>query len=102
MNLDKIQEWIPLAIGIITFLGGTLAWYSGAVEKRYAAQRDFAHLRENQKQISQGVSDLFKEQDRRFDELERESTEIKSLIMNLLMRTGNDETMSAILRKNKH
>lgn len=101
MNLDKIQEWIPLTIGIITFLGGSLAWYSGAIEKRYAAQRDFQHLRENQKQINQGINELLKELDRRFDEIERENMEVKSLLTNLIMRSG-DESISSIIRKRNH
>jgi len=85
-------------IGVVTFLGGTLAWYSGAIEKRYAAQRDFGHLKRNQENISREVGELFKEQDRRFDQLEKENAEIKSLLMSALTRFSGD-SISAIMRK---
>lgn len=98
MILDVLKDWIPLVIGVIGSCFGAVAWYRGAVEKRYAAQRDFAHLRENQKQISSSVNDLFKEQDRRFDTLEKDISELKMLMHNSFMhQTG--ESISAILRK---
>lgn len=96
--LTLIKDWLPLLIGLITFLGGTIAWYSGAIEKRYAAQRDFNHLKKNQENIARGVSELFKEQDKRFDQLEKENAELKNLLMNVFM-TQTGESISAIMRK---
>jgi len=101
MNMSGFQNWLGLAggiIGILTFAGGTLAWYSGAIEKRYAAQRDFQHLRKNQEQIASTINSLFKEQDRRFDEIERETLELKALLNNLVHSIHN-ETISSIMRR---
>ena len=100
MKLDQIQSLIALGIGVITFLGGALAWYAGAVEKRYAAQRDFQHLRRNQEQINNGINTILKDQDRRFDTIEKELSESKMLIHNL---AGNlsSETISNILKKRR-
>lgn len=100
MKLDQIQSLIALGIGLISFIGGGLAWYAGAIEKRYAAQRDFQHLRANQQQISAGIADILKDQDRRFDELERQGAETKMLIHNLAANLSN-ETISSILRKKR-
>lgn len=101
MKIEQILSWLGLAggiIGILTFVGGILAWYSGAIEKRYAAQRDFQHLKKNQENISLGIHSLFKEVDRRFDDLVREVGELKALNNNLI-HTINNESISSIIRR---
>ncbi|MBD2438250.1 hypothetical protein [Nostoc sp. FACHB-110] len=47
-------------------------------KKEYAAQRDFEHLRNNQKDISTGIALGFDEMERRFDLLDRDIIEIKA------------------------
>lgn len=51
-----------------------------AATKEYAAQRDFEHLRNNQKDISTGIALGFNEVDKRFDALDRDILEIKAYI----------------------
>ena len=53
-----IQDWVSTLIGIAGFLSGLVLWYRGAVEKQYASQRDFAHLRRNQEQLLQNLGSL--------------------------------------------
>lgn len=101
MNINNVQIWIGLVIGVSTFLAGILAWYAGAIEKKYAAQRDFQHLKKNQEQIVSLTEQLFKEQDRRFDEIQRENDELKALFMNVFMNSSG-ESISAIMRKRNH
>lgn len=96
--LEIVKDWIPLIIGVVTFLGGILAWYTGAVEKKYAAQRDFAHLKNNQLNISNNIAGLLKEQDRRFDQLDKNDLEMKNLLMNVFMSNISD-AVSANMRK---
>lgn len=49
---------IPLLLGVASFIAGAIAWYRGAVEKRYAAERDFQHLRRNYEQLAISVKEL--------------------------------------------
>ncbi len=51
----SLQDWVSMVIGLGGFLGGLVLWYRGAVEKQYASQRDFAHLRRNQEQLLQNI-----------------------------------------------
>lgn len=55
-----MQNWLALAgfvLGLFTSLAGALAWYATSVRKRYAAERDFQHLKRNYEQLAanQGV-----------------------------------------------
>lgn len=44
---------VALTLGIISTLSGFFLYYSGSVRKRYAAERDFEHLKRNQESIQQ-------------------------------------------------
>lgn len=83
-------ETAAALIGIFTFIGGLIAWYRGAVQKEYASQRDWEHVKNNQKQLVENLNFIFKEmdekldkimeeQDRRFDRVDVQQTEIKSM-----------------------
>jgi hypothetical protein len=55
-----MQNYVALGgffLGLLTSLLGALAWYGSAVRKRYAAERDFQHLKNNYAQLAanQGV-----------------------------------------------
>ena len=74
------EAWIALAAflaGLIPYGVGLLTWYGGSREKKYAAKRDFEHLKNNQKEISNGIAFLGKEIDDHFDTLNRDILEIK-------------------------
>lgn len=61
-----------LTLATITTVVGAILWYANAEEKKYAAERDFAHIRRNQEQMQQGLNTLLNEFDRRFDVVERD------------------------------
>lgn len=42
---------VGLLLGILTFIGGLITWYRGAIEKGFAAKRAFEHLQRNYEQI---------------------------------------------------
>ncbi len=67
-----------LILATATTVIGALVWYANSEKKKYAAERDFAHIRRNQEQMQQGLTNLFNEIDRRFDTVERDILEIKS------------------------
>lgn len=83
-------ETAAALIGVITFVGGLIAWYKGAVQKEYASQRDWEHVKVNQKQLVENLNFIFKEidqrfdkiiddQDKRFDKVDSQLIEIKSM-----------------------
>lgn len=69
-----------LAMGLLSFLSGGVLWYKGSVEKRYAAQRDFGHLKNNYRQMSEAIATQAKDVDSRFDSLDDQLKEIKMMI----------------------
>lgn len=88
-------ETAAALIGIFTFAGGLVAWYRGAVQKEYASQRDWEHVKNNQKQLVTKLDFIFKEidqkfdkiieyQDNRFDRIDSQNVEIKSMFYALL------------------
>lgn len=46
-------------------------WYANSEKKKYAAERDFNHLKNNQKDISDGIAHIANDFDKRFDELDK-------------------------------
>lgn len=69
--MDSWREWLAFGMGLSSFIGGGILWYKGAVEKQYASQRDFQHIRRNQEQLQQAVTIAS-------DELEAISNDVRS------------------------
>ena len=67
--MDNAATAIALIISIASFLGGLIMWYRGSVEKRYAAERDFNHLKRNYEQLAASLATLMQAEDERFDEI---------------------------------
>lgn len=72
---------ISFLIGLGTTLAGVTAWYTSAVKKKYAAEREFQHLRRNQEQIQTGLNDLVQEVDRRFDGIDQHLLKIEAYMI---------------------
>lgn len=54
--MQAFLPFLPLAaflLGLLTALGGFVAYFRSSVQKKYAAERDFQHLRRNQEQLMQ-------------------------------------------------
>lgn len=75
---QETLAFLSLLLGAATTLSGIIFWYRNAVRKTYAAERDFNHLKRNQEQILNNLEYLLKEQDRRFDTIDKEIIEIKA------------------------
>lgn len=67
--MDNAATAIALIISILSFSGGLVMWYRGSVEKRYAAERDFNHLKRNYEQLAASLASLMQMEDERFDEI---------------------------------
>lgn len=83
-------ESLAAIIGILTFVGGIVAWYRSAIEKQYAQVRDWNHVKNHQQQLIQNLDFFLKEQDRRFDHLDQQLTEIKGMIYSFSRRRNDD------------
>lgn len=55
MEIGTVSTLVSLTLGLLGFLSGLVLWYKGAIEKRYAAERDFGHLKRNQEQMAQAL-----------------------------------------------
>lgn len=79
-----IQTTLAVA-GFFLAIGSNLIWllvtYANGEKKKYAAERDFNHIKNNQLQISEGIGILTKDLDNRLDDIDKTLIEIKSYIV---------------------
>ncbi|PSB20561.1 hypothetical protein C7B65_06550 [Phormidesmis priestleyi ULC007] len=85
-------------ISLATFLAGAgsavwgmVRFYADGEKKRYAAERDFTHLRNNQDQMRQSIQELTKE----IDELSDDMKTLTAVFNVMLAQRG--ESVSGIL-----
>lgn len=85
----KPEIWIAIGgflLGLGTTVNGAIIWYSNSVKKRYAAERDFEHLKNSYKQylileeIDETKDTILKEFDDVKDSVLKELVEIKALL----------------------
>lgn len=100
-------ELLAMAISLVTFIAGGVAWFSSAIRKGYAAERDFQHLKRNQEQLSLGIKQCLDQYDHKFeltkkelDEIEIQLIEVKGVLNLLLVRLTGD-TISEITNRRK-
>lgn len=85
-------EIVLMFISLASFLGGVVMWYTGAITKRYAAQRDFEHLKRSYSQMAENQAKILDELDRRFDAVNQILADIKGLEMALLTKLGSENS----------
>lgn len=78
-HLNSLNSIISLVVGLVSLTGGFLLWYRGAVEKRYAAERAFSHIRADLSAISTHLNQHAEEVDEGMLNLRLELKELKSL-----------------------
>ncbi len=75
MGKDDIEIVIAI-VGCIIGLGGAsaaiYARWKASIEKGYAAQRDFQHLKRNQENISMGIAQIDKDLCDRLDQIDKD------------------------------
>lgn len=79
----KPEIWIALSgflLGLGTTVNAAIIWYSNSVKKRYAAERDFEHLKNNYKQLASNQNLILEELDDVKDSIIKELVEIKALL----------------------
>lgn len=80
----NIQIFIAL-IALLLTIGSNIAWlfviYGNSEKRKLTAERDFNHLRNNQKNISDGVAHGFDEIEAKLNGIARDLIEVKIWIM---------------------
>ncbi|HIK04605.1 MAG TPA: hypothetical protein IGS40_07820 [Trichormus sp. M33_DOE_039] len=79
-----------LILATVTTLIGGVVWYANSEKKKYAAERDFNHIKNNFKQMSEGIANEFKDLNDRFDDVDKELLRIEAY----LIRTKPDHDPS--------
>ncbi len=81
MNIQILISLIALLLAI----GGNITWlfvtYGNSEKRKLAADRDFNHLRNNQKDISNGLAHGFDEIEAKLEVIDRNLIEVKIWIM---------------------
>lgn len=87
----SIETFIAVA-GFVLGVGGTLTavvnYYASSQTKKYAAQRDFEHLRRNQEQLIHNISEIAKD----IDEVREEVRNMSRVAQIILAKRGDSES----------
>lgn len=66
-----------LFLACFTTLIGAILWYAQSEKKKYASERDFQHIRNNQKNISDSIALLTRDIEDKLDNIGRDILEIR-------------------------
>ncbi|WP_375471008.1 hypothetical protein [uncultured Nostoc sp.] len=77
LNPSDLIALCSLFLACFTTLIGAILWYAQSEKKKYASERDFQHIRNNQKSISDGIAMLTKDIEDQMNEIGRDILEIK-------------------------
>jgi len=80
MPLGTISTLVATTLGLISLVGGILAYVQAATRKQYAAERDMNHFKNNQQQLSRNIEYYREQTDERLQLLHDELIEIKAKI----------------------
>ncbi|MCV3216034.1 hypothetical protein OGM63_21400 [Plectonema radiosum NIES-515] len=75
LNIQTLIALGAFLLALLTNVFGVVVWYAvwyaNSEKKKYAAERDFNHLKNNQIEISGGIAEIAKDLDGRFDDLDK-------------------------------
>lgn len=79
MDINTVIAVAGFFLGIGSSLIGLITWYSNSEKKRYAAERDFNHLKRNYEQLTLNLKMVAEEIDDFHNKVMQELVEIKAL-----------------------
>jgi len=97
MHIEQIISLVSISIAIISSLIGILFWYKATVEKRYASERDFQHVKNSISTLISNLAHSHEMQEAQIRRVEAELMQVKVLLTAILARSG--ESISEILNK---
>jgi hypothetical protein len=74
---------LALITNIVAVVVWLLIFYANSEKKKYASERDFNHLRNNQKDISNGIAAIAKDFDGRFDDFDKRFNNIEHQLLEI-------------------
>lgn len=83
-NIELLAAIVGVSVGASGALAAIYTRWKASIEKGYAAQRDFQHLKRNQEQISQGIVEINEDADARFDRIDLTLNRMESMLHTLL------------------
>jgi dGTP triphosphohydrolase len=84
----KPEIWIAIGgflLGLGTTVNAAIIWYSNSVKKRYAAERDFEHMKNNYKQLAANQHLILEEIDETKDTILKEFDDVKDSVLKELV-----------------
>jgi hypothetical protein len=82
--MESIALIIGIGTGIVSLATagfGVLAFMRASARKEYASERDIGHLKRNQEQMTQNMGELWRQQDERFDSIDRQLDRLETHIL---------------------
>lgn len=96
--LDSALAIGGFLMGVGTMLVGVVAWISQSSKKRYAAERDFEHLKRNYQQLAEGQATLLRELEERADRLQMALERQQTLLHVVLTKVSSgDESIGTMI-----
>lgn len=83
MDIKANIDLLIAAATLAGLLSTAMMWYRTKVEKTYAAQRDFNHLRNSINGLSTSIDKLIDEQDEAINDLKREISSLNTKLETL-------------------
>lgn len=80
MGIERIITLVVSILGIIAAVDSAVQRYNKATTSKYAAQRDFEHLRRNQEQLKQSITVLMNENDSLREDVIKMRTQLETFI----------------------
>lgn len=77
MKPEILIAFCGVLVGLVPYGIGMIVWYANTEKKKYAAERDFNHLKNNQKDISNGIAHLAENIEHDLEVITRDILEIK-------------------------
>lgn len=88
MTIETLLAVASFVLGVGGTLWAVVNYYASSQTKKYAAQRDFEHLRRNQEQLIHNLSEIAKD----IDEVREEVRNMSRVAQIILAKRGDSES----------
>jgi hypothetical protein len=92
MNLSQISTIVATTLGLVSFVGGAIAYVRASTRKQYAAERDMNHFKNNQRQLKESISLFAHENEQEIRNIHEQLIGINSKI-DFLINSRKDGTL---------
>lgn len=89
MTVSSVVAIVSLVLALVTATGSVLHNLLQGQQKRYAAERDFQHLKRNYEQLAENQEELFKSFEEKANAISLELREMKLLLQTTLLQLGS-------------